>query len=132
MKAIASILFYMCWIFLKVNSQNVPTTLTAPLTNPPTNPPTKSPTNSPKQNFQIENVVVSFQNIGTETEFFLISKMKPEIDVNNAWLAVGFNSNPAMVIIIRFEKFLFLIIILHKLEWRSCSYLQNKQWCWKS
>lgn len=52
-----------------------------------------------QQSLQVNNVIVNFLNRGTETEFFLLSNLRPGIDVKNAWLAVGFNSDRAMVII---------------------------------
>ena len=76
-----------------------------------------------QQSLQVNNVIVNFLNRGTETEFFLLSNLKPGIDVKNAWLAVGFNSDRAMVIVNNPTFLHYKNIWIYLIEWRYCSHL---------
>ena len=49
-----------------------------------------------QQSITIQNVVVNFLNRGEQTDFFVISNLGPDIDINNAYLAVGLNHNQEM------------------------------------
>lgn len=53
---------------------------------------------SGQQSITLNNVIVNFLNRGSQTDFFLISNLPNSgVNVNNAWVSVGLNSNNKMV-----------------------------------
>lgn len=53
---------------------------------------------SGQQSITLNNVIVNFLNRGSQTDFFLISNFPNSgVNVNNAWVGVGLNSNNKMV-----------------------------------
>jgi hypothetical protein len=53
--------------------------------------------NSITRSTNIKNVYIEWTNDGISTKFYVSSKLISDIDVNNAWLGIGLNSNPVMV-----------------------------------
>lgn len=78
-------------------------------------------------NLYNNNLFVRMVNDGQNTQFFVTSPLGNGVSPNDAWLAIGFNNDPAMVshffVIKYFQVLLIEKKIIKLLEKHKCSYL---------